>query len=46
MRILSYSEEEDAINYLKILEKRKKVKNAHLLEVIESKKIIQQANCS
>jgi hypothetical protein len=39
LRVLTFYLEDDMVNYLKILDKRKKIKNSHLLELIEHTRI-------
>lgn len=46
LRILSFYIQEEMEAYIRILEKRKKIKNPHLLELIEHTRISEQNMCS
>jgi hypothetical protein len=46
LRIVSFYLEEEVVAFLKVLEKRKKIKNPHLLELIEFSRVFEQHMCS
>ena len=46
LRIVTFYLEEEVVEFLRLLEKRKKLKNPHLLEIIEFNRVFQQHMCS
>jgi hypothetical protein len=46
LRVLSFLIEDEMQQYVSLLDRRKKIKNPHLLELVEYNKVVSQLMCS